>query len=511
MRRFFGIGTASRARRSNPPRLPDVLDPRRLPTATPADISILAIRAQDANHLAVDYQVDPGGAFLTALERIPVTFYRSTDATLSPDDLAITTKELAGPSSALPTTSTVRSAAFDVPDLLAINPGRPYVLAVVDPSNQVPESSEANNLASLRKTTLVVVTHGGLQITPGDRIPSWQNRMGKRLAAEGYDGVLLFNWVSESSHPGAVANQGLRLAKQIREKIAEMAPEGPVDLHTIGHSQGTVVNGLALRALQDSAPPQLHAGYVQETMIDPHAATGGARFKQYSTKDSFMGRVARILVNDYQGRADDPPPLVPDIVDRAEVFYQHTYYAFAPTPEQHWLNLWGQVPVPGEARYVDITGIGIAHSGYYSVINWYREHVLPQLDQGAAFSIPDPLTAQMDPRDGTVLTIHEAKDHIPERRDTRAHVANPRFTGTSWPGATVVLAAAPLTDSTSERIPIGRAVADADGEWSFESRPLPPGRYSVVATASIPASRGFPRVRMTPRIRVGTVEIPRDT
>jgi hypothetical protein len=485
------------------------LESRQLLAGAEADLVILGVRAVDAERLVIEYQREAAAASPVAQQHVAVGLYRSSDPNWSPDDIRVSTVDIAPLSNESTDTAAlrVRTATIEAPEALAICPGFPYLLAVADPDGTLAEADESNNVASLRKASLAVITHGGLQVTPGDRIPSWQHHMSRRLAREGYDEVLPFNWVSESHRPGAVWRQGLRLAKQIKDAVAAVESGGPVDLHIIGHSQGTVINGLALKALERELPRGLDSGYIKQTMLDPHAASGGPRFKQYSVKDSFMGSLARYLINDYQGRADDPPALVPEIVDEAEVFYQHTYYAFAPTPEQSWFNLWGQVPVAGEARYTDTTGIGIAHSGYYSVVNWYREHVLPHLDQGVGFILPELLTARMDELDGSLLAVHPARDHIPERRDTRSDVAMPRFEGKSWPGARVIVAAERRGDATAERIVLGHAEANEEGAWSLRSRPLPDGAYTVIAAASMPGSEAFPRVRMTPRIRVGTVVI----
>ena len=320
------------------------------------------------------------------------------------------------------------SLALD--DGLPPNPERPFVLVVADPENAVAESDEADNTASFRKHVIGVVTHGGVQ--PADWIygPAWQLRMGSNLRAEGYDDVIAFNWVSESRTPGAAAKQVPRLLKAILFATSQFPASDPVDLHLIGHSEGTVINSLVALRLRDEAPPSLEAGYLKVTMLDPHAANNAVAGQQYSVSNGLLGWYAKLSIDRFQERAKDPAVLVPDNVDDAEVFYQHTPVSEAQSNGGIY-NLWGQVPVHGPAHYFDITGPGISHSGTFGVHDWYRLNIVPTLGDGSTFTRTNALTVAQAPE--TVQATDRGANVSTGRR--------PSFTGTAAPGATVRLIA----------------------------------------------------------------------
>jgi hypothetical protein len=475
------------------------------------DAALQGLELVDASRVRVTYTI-VAPASSTTPDSWTLRLYRSADAAFDPSDVPVgewTVPAAEGDARADgAAVTTTRDLDLDAP--FRIEPRRPFVLAAIDPDGAVAESDESNNLAAARRHTIVIVTHGGFQETASGDVPWWQKRLGRELAAQGYDDIFLYNWVGESKIAGALSHQPGRLLHRLGQRLAEAPPGEAVDLHWIGHSQGTVINGLALELLNRDPDPRLAGGVLKATLLDPHAADNGASLRQYSTKPSFMGWVARVAVNDYQGRARDPAPRVPSNVDEAEVFYQHTYYALAPHEEQGWLNLWGHVPVRGEATYTDITGIGISHSGYYSVVDWYREHVLPTLGAGQP-PLPPTLTAALAPGSGRVDEVRPARGNVPQSYAMSTALAAPRFEGRSWPGARVRLTAALTGSQTSTPLTLGKAIADDEGVWGITSRDLPAGRYTVVASAVIPASATFPRIQMTPRIRVGQLTVDQPT
>ena len=69
--------------------------------------------------------------------------------------------------------------------------------------------------ASFRTHVIAVVTHGGLQDKSEKHGPAWELAMAASLRREGFDVVIPFNWVAESSDPGAAAQQGARLARMV--------------------------------------------------------------------------------------------------------------------------------------------------------------------------------------------------------------------------------------------------------------------------------------------------------
>jgi hypothetical protein len=528
----MGIGSWLRRRRSEalestiaPSRAPTVerLEGRTLAAGTAGmpDVAVLATRPVDARHVEVTYELRPGRGDAEGFPTFNLAVQRSADTRANSEDRRLATVTIAEGDPSRPnvdldgrpvTAPGMHRIEVEIPEGLRLHPGKPYVLAVADPEGRLAESDESNNVSAFRKVTIAVITHGGLQETPGNRIPAWVNRMRRDLLAQGYDQVIATNWVAESNRPGWAAKQGPRVAALVRRAVDALPEGAAVDLHVIGHSEGAIVNGVALRDMERESRPALDAGYIRETMIDPHAANNGLPLKQYSTKDSFMGWVARKAINDYQGRAKDPPPLVPGNVDEAEVYYQHTYFALAPGDSQRWFNLWGQVPVyslPGapNVQYADITGPGIAHSGPYGVVEWYHEHVVPTLGDAAPFVNPARIDAAIDPRDGEVVNVLPAWHHVPERLDVVAHTASPRFEGTAAPGASLRLTAVRSGDRSSAPIRLGEAVADAQGRWQLDSRALPRGRYRVFTSAVIDGSAQHPRVKLTPRVRFGTLTI----
>ena len=506
----------SRSRRHRAARLAiDVLETRQLLTSAVmgalSDLAVLATSTTDSRSVAVDYEVRGEG--LSAPRTVGI--YRSADLNFDPTDRKVGETSIPGggfvtfPSGTLgladvPGAVGTHRLAIPIEGGLGIDPQHPYVLAVAEPGATGSDGDPTNDVASFRKYSFAIITHGGLQDTPGNRIPAWTNRLDAAFKDQGYDLVLPFNWVAFSKQPGAVRRQGPKLADDVRKIIAELPGDGPIDLHFIGHSQGAVITGLALSDLETDLPPRAAAGFVKATMLDPHAANNGFPRKQYSTKPSFIGEIARKTVNKFQSDAQDPFTVVPSFVDDAEVFYQHTYFALAEgsTYDSNYLNLWGQVPVRGEARYTDITGPGISHSGDFSVVNWYQTNVVPTLGSGLPLKIEGLISARIDPNDGTdAIAVGGPNLGIdPPTYATISNVDQPTFEGFALPGSDIRLTAA-----GSRRL--GSTVADADGHWQIETPRLRDGRYRLVLTGSVPASPDYPRVRSTPRINVGTLTV----
>jgi hypothetical protein len=66
--------------------------------------------------------------------------------------------------------------------------------------------------------------------------------------------------------------QSPRLARIILATANRFPADSVVDLELIGHSEGTVVNTYALATIQKEMPPSLQAGFIEDTLLDPHAA-----------------------------------------------------------------------------------------------------------------------------------------------------------------------------------------------------------------------------------------------
>lgn len=437
---------------------------------------------------------------------VEVAVYRSSDARFAPSDIKVASAHLTA------TSVGQHGLTIPIPGGLGINPQHPYVLVVADPDGRIGQADRTNDVAAFRKYAIAVTTHGGLQDNPGDRIPAWQNRLNAQLTGQGYDRVIGYNWEPWSNTPGQVVPMGRRLAGQIRDAVASVPAGMPVDLHLIGHSQGSVVNTVAIQSLEQSPIPALEQGFLRHTMLDPHAANNGFPRPQYSTKPSFMGGLARQLINRYQSQARDPFAAVPASVDASDVYYQHTYFAMAQGTQTYsqWFNLWGQVPVkgPGTATYIDITGPGISHSGDYSVVDWYTDNVVPGLGQGREYAYPDLVTATLHPDDGVTRTPEARRPsplaiHRNGRLDqTLARTHTPRFAGTAPPGSMVQLIG---SVGEGSRIQLGQTTSDPSGRWELTSRSLPNGQYRLVALGKVPASPRYPQLHSTPRVPLGTL------
>src|SRR6202035_1760056 len=98
------------------------------------------------------------------------------------------------------------------------------------------------------------------------------------------------------------AHQGVRLARRVLKAANRFPASEPVDLFFVGHSEGTVVNDQAIRRLETrmTLPPQLKAGYLAVTMLDPHAANPDVPGAQYSVASGPLGWLAKAVIDDYQ-------------------------------------------------------------------------------------------------------------------------------------------------------------------------------------------------------------------
>jgi hypothetical protein len=302
--------------------------------------------------------------------------------------------------------------------------------------------------------------------------------------------------------------QGPRLARKILETASQFPASAAVDLHFIGHSEGTVVNTQAIVALEKSMTPQLRAGYIEDTLLDPHAANNNVP-GQYSVGGGLLGALAGSLIHRYQAQAHDPPVFIPPGVDAAQVFYQHTQASHDHGVNQGLYNLWGQVPVPdlsgNPIAYYNLTGAGATHSGNYGVALWYRNFVAPTLGSQAPLVRTLRLEGQINqattPRSSvsvaSALRHLQAWDPVRNAQDSR-----PEFSGTAASGSTIRVYLGPASRPTAIAF-AGQTTAGANGEWTFASRPLKNGRYRGVAMAFSRASRTRPGLTIVPMAPLG--------
>ncbi len=441
------------------------LDRRELLSTVPAMVAVLAAGTVDSKGVTVSYDVTGSEPSLS------FGVYRSASPGLDASTVPVASSVAAPaiddagrPSTALG----LHTLTIPLAGGLPINPKHPYVVVAADPGT--PSASLPGGSASFRKVSIAVVTHGGLQDSKDKKLgPGWERQMAAVLRAQGYDDVIPYNWVAQSGTPGQSAKQGPKLAKVVLNEAAKVAPAEPVDLHFIGHSEGTVVNMLAIERVEAKALPAIRAGYLEDTLLDPHAANPDTPGKQYSVADNLFGWVSEQLIDNYQARARDPLVTVPAGVSASEVFYQQTPASRDHASNLGAYNLWGQVPVPGASVYFNLTDAGAVHSGADSVYAWYERNVVPTLGDGGQPIARETLTAAL--QSPTTPGGHA----IASGRAT--------YAGKSEPGSTVDILVGPA--GPGRLAFVGQSIAGVNGTWTATTRPLSPGRHRVVVEAHL--------------------------
>jgi hypothetical protein len=482
---------------------PEGLEPR-LALSTVPPIVMDSATTTDSRSVTISYDVnkavDPAhpltfGVYRSASAAFDATALPVGSETLAPSGAGASTLDAAGK----PATSVGRhELTISLPNGLPLNPEHPYVLVVANPSDAT-ASADPRATASFRVYTIGVVSHGGLEDKHWKHGPPWEVQIATLLGREGYDAVIPYNWVPQSSTPGEAAKQGPKLERMVRSTLSQFPADAPVDIQFIGHSEGTVVNTQALLRLGANLPQQLKAGWIEETLLDPHAAntTSG---QNYSVAHNPLGWLAKGLIDSYQSKAHDPLPTVPSFVDQAQVFYQQNPASRDRNTNAHIYNLWGQVPVKGVADYFNLTATGATHSGKTGVTQWYLTRVVPLLGNGApelqndvlAGGILEVGTGSLQPTSSTVITS-----------------ATPTFAGTSGPGSTVVVFVAPKSQPAA-LVAVGKTVADDSGNWSITTRALGNGHYRTLAVAHL--VRGAdPRLDMVPTAPLGELVVQRSS
>jgi hypothetical protein len=487
-------------RRARRPAVESVESRALLSTMLP-DVVMDSATTADSRSVTITYDINN-----TSLSQ-PLTFgvYRSAEDHVDSGSVSVATATVSPSTAAAPTRDTAGQPATGqghhelniyLPDGLPPDPSHPYVVVAADPSHTIAQSSNANDSAAFRKHIIAVITHGGLQNRSWKNTGApWARTIATSLLAEGYDAAIPYNWVAASIHPGEAAKQGPFLARRILQVASQFPPSDPVDLHFIGHSEGTVVNTIAIEIMKTKGTPQIHSGFIVDTMLDPHAANNSATGGQLSSKHGVTGWLAKTLVGAFQWEAKDPLVSVPSNVGLAQVYFQHTPIKMAGGGSNHGIyNLWGQ-RVRGVAEYANLSGPGISHAGNFRVQDWYQQNVVPLLAHGPVFVNPGVLSGGIP-------------QSIPVGPKQRTHVvtsSQPTITGTAFPGATVRLyAASPASGSAGF---VGQAIAAADGSWSVVSRPLRDGHYRLLLRGRVSATPKNPTIEITPRANLGTLVV----
>jgi len=497
-----------------------------IPAAAPL-IQMLSATTTDSKSVTIEYQVNQP---TNAANPIQFGVYRSNNGRFDSSDALVDTFTLIPPGAPLgqpaatldqsgqPATALgTHQLTIPLPQGLPPFPEKPYVLVVADPSSSS-ATTDPEQTASFRTYTIGIVTHGGIQDTSWKHGPPWELQIATLMKQEGYDAVIPYNWVAQSGTPGEAIKQSPRLARAILHTASRFPASDPVDLDFIGHSEGTVVNTYAIVKLEGMMTPQLKAGYIEDTLLDPHAANNNLPGQQYSIAGP-LGWLANMEVSNYQGEAKDPPAYFPSVVDEAQVFYQHT----AATAGEIY-NLWGQVPVKSDGpvvHYYNLTPMGVTHSGKTGIMSWYRNFIVPTLGNQAPLVQELQLNGQIDQASvatTTTMTTSASKRALADQANAARsdHVYGPaqvvqtnqpEFSGTAAPGSVIRLSVGPAA-KPSDTVLAGSTTANENGQWSLTTRhPLRNGQYRAVVSAFSRALRTRPGLAIVPTQPLGRLVV----
>lgn len=523
---FLNRRTSRDARRraqSYTPGTTELLEIRLAMSVSTPSVQMLSATTTDSKSVTIEYQVNQ-----TPTPANPMQFgvYRASGDQFDSSDSLVDTVNLATPGTAaaqsaitldqsgLPATAVgIHDLTIPLPQGLPPFPEKPYVLVVADPSTSS-ALTDPQQTASFKTYTIGIVTHGGIQDTSWKHGPPWELETASMMSNEGFNSVIAYNWVLQSGTPGEAIKQSPRLAQMILNVASKFPASAPVDLEFIGHSEGTVINTYAIIDLERSMTPQLAAGDIQDTLLDPHAANNNVPGQQMSF-GGILAAVARPIVTDYQAEAKDPPALIPAVVDQAQVFFQHSQA----TPGQIY-NLWGQVPVKSEGplvHYYNLTAMGATHSGKTGVNYWFRDFIAPTLGDQAPLVQQLQLNGQIDRAESpTTAPVNQAT--LVQRADNaRANRVygpeqvvqsnQPEFSGTAAPGSIIRLALSPAARPMNIAL-AGVTTASSSGQWSLTTRhPLPNGQYRTLVTAFSRALATRPGLAIVPTQPLGRLVI----
>lgn len=505
------------------PATTELLEQRLAMTATVPTLQMLSATTTDSKSVTIDYQVNQ---VPTSTDSTQIGIYRSSNGQFNSNDSLVATVTLAAPGAAagqgVVTTDQNGQSAIAVgtheltiplPQGLPPFPEEPYVLAVADP-NSPTATTIPEQTASFRVYTIGIVTHGGIQDPSWTHGPPWELETAYMMRHEGFDSVIAYNWALQSSTPGSAIKQSPRLARMIMNVASTFPANDPVDLEFIGHSEGTVVNTYAMVTLEGEMTPHLKSGDIEDILLDPHAANNNVPGQQMSF-GGVLGGLARVIVTDYQGDADDPAAFVPSIVDQADVFFQHSQSTASAI-----YNLWGQVPVKSRGpivHYYNLTDMGATHSGKTGVNYWFRDFIAPTLGDQAPLVQELQLNGQIDNSESlSTSSISQSKlvQQASNARATRVYgpaqvVQNdqPQFSGTAAPGSMIRLALSPADKPMTPAV-VGVTTASSTGQWSLTTQhPLRNGQYRTLVTAFSRALTKRPGLAIVPTQPLGRLVV----
>jgi hypothetical protein len=469
-----------------------------VPVAASA-IQMISATTTDSKSVTIDYRVNQ-----TPSATNPIQFgvYRSSNGQYDPSDTLVSTFALTSsdsspalgavtldqsgqPATAIGTHQLTIPLAQGLPPY----PEKPYVVVVADPTAPS-ATADSQQSVSFRTYTIGIVTHGGIQDPSWKHGPPWEIETAYMMRHEGFDSVIAYNWALQSSTPGAAIKQSPRLARMILDVASKFPASAPVNLEFIGHSEGTVVNTYAIVALEPKMTPQLESGYIQDILLDPHAANNNVPGQQMSFAGA-LGGIGRDIVTNYQAEADDPPAYIPSVVNSAQVFFEHSQA----TPDGIY-NLWGQVPVKSDGpvvHYYNLTDMGVTHSGKTGVNYWFRNFIAPTLGNQSPLIQELQLNGQIDNTQSLITNSMSQSALVQQAERARADrvygpaqiVQNnqPEFSGTAAAGSTIRLYVSPAAKPMDLAL-AGITTANSTGQWSLTThRPLTNGQYRTLVSA----------------------------
>lgn len=485
-------------------------------------IQIISASTTDSKSVTIEYSVSQAAGSSTG----PIQFgiYRSSNGQINSSDSLVGTFTAVSSGGSSPVTLDQNGQVapapgshqltIPLPQGLPPFPEKPYVVVVADPGAPSAATSPAQT-ASFRTYTIGIVTHGGIQDTSWKHGPPWELQMAYDMKQEGYDAVIPYNWVGVSNDPGSAIKQSPKLAMSILHAASSFPASAPVDLDFIGHSEGAVINTYALVDLKNMMTPGLKAGYITDTLLDPHAANNNLPGQQLSIAGGVLAPLAKGIITNYQARANDPPVFIPSVVDQAQVFFEHT----AATSSELY-NLWGQVPVKSNGpvvHYYNLTPSKVTHSGKAGIEFWYRNFIVPSLGMQAPLVQTMQLTAQIDQShviSSASIAPESSVSQAVAARDDRVYgpeqvvsTSQPEFSGTAAPGSIVKLSLSPMSQPW-EHTTVGTTQADSAGNWSLTTaNPLRNGQYRVVMSAFSRALRTRPGMTVVPMQPLGRLVV----
>jgi Bacterial Ig-like domain len=494
-----------------------------MPVAAPA-IQMISATTADSKSVTIDYRVNQ-----TPSATNPVQFgvYRSSNGQFDPSDTLVSTFTLTSldsspalsavtldqsgqPATAIGTHQLTIPLAQGLPPY----PEKPYVLVVADPT--APSAiADSQQSVSFRTYTIGIVTHGGIQDPSWKHGPPWEIETAYMMRHEGFDSVIAYNWALQSSTPGAAIKQSPRLARMILDVASKFPASAPVNLEFIGHSEGTVVNTYAIVALEPKMTPQLESGFIQDILLDPHAANNNIPGQQMSFGGA-LGGIGRDIVTNYQAEADDPPAFIPSVVDSAQVFFEHSQ-----ATADGIYNLWGQVPVKSDGplvHYYNLTDMGVTHSGKTGVNYWFRDFIAPTLGNQAPLIQELQLNGQIDNTQSLTNNssmsqnslVYQAERARADRVYGPAQIVQnnqPEFSGTAAAGSTMRLYVSPAAKPMDLAL-AGITMANNSGQWSLTTRhPLANGQYRTLVSAFSRSLATRPGLAIVPTQPLGRLVI----